>query len=232
MNEIVHPLDAALIHLGSGATSAERLEALWSAYERETGQRLDRPPSDADRQAVRSWAGAIWRDDAPTLLAKWPVLQAALYTDVKRKADFLTQLGCARCHTDPAITLLAVHFAIPVEPWSSQSRSDRRRIRASVMEELAEKRLSKLPWGDHPLCVTVASVVPANRRRKDADNLVKGLLDAMQGFLYSNDRQIQCLTSRRLEYAGPSGYYLVGARPVVPVTADVIFDDPAPPRFV
>ena len=101
------------------------------------------------------------------------------------------------------------------------------------MDRLTEKQLPRMPWGDHPLCVTVASVVSAHKRgAKDVDNLVKGLLDALQGFLYPNDRQIQCLTSRRLEYAGPSGYYLVGARPVVPVTADVIFDDPAPPRFV
>jgi Endodeoxyribonuclease RusA len=47
---------------------------------------------------------------------------------------------------------------------------------------------------------------------KDADNLVKGLLDSMQGVLYLNDRLVQCLTSRRIEYAGPAGHYVVSAR--------------------
>lgn len=162
---------------------------------------------------------------------RWPLLQAAIFTDVMDKARFLTQMGCARCHADPEVTPLAVHFGIPVEPWSSQSRSDRRVIRESVAATLAAKHLPTMPWGGHPLCVAIAAVVPRGRRRKDADNLVKGLLDSMEGFLYENDGQIQCLTIRRLEYAGPVGFYVVGAKPVVPVTADVIFDDPASPRF-
>ncbi|MBU4214916.1 MAG: RusA family crossover junction endodeoxyribonuclease [Actinobacteria bacterium] len=230
MSKYRHPLDVELTRLGSGASNSERLEALWAAYERETKKSLGRPPSDEDRQAVRSWA-ATWRDEAPTLLGRWPSLQAALYGDVRQKASFLTQRGCGLCHVDADATPLAVYFAIPIEPWSSQSRSDRRVIRDSVMKHLAEKSLTKMPWGDRPICATVASVISVRGRRKDADNLVKGLLDAMQGFLYSNDGQIQCLTSRRFEYAGSRGYYLVAARPVLPVTEDVIFDDPAPPPF-
>lgn len=61
--------------------------------------------------------------------------------------------------------------------------------------------------------------------------MVKGLLDAMQGLLYKDDRDIQCLTSRRLEYSGAVGYYRVSARPVVPVSDDIIIDDPKPPVF-
>jgi len=46
--------------------------------------------------------------------------------------------------------------------------------------------------------MTVVSVVPPHQ--KDVDNLVRGLLDSLQGVLYDDDKQIQCLTSRRLVY--------------------------------
>lgn len=54
----------------------------------------------------------------------------------------------------------------------------------------------------------------------------------MQGYLYANDRQVQCLSVRRMEYAGSSGHYLVHAIPMPACTDDVIFDDPAPPQLL
>lgn len=44
-----------------------------------------------------------------------------------------------------------------------------------------------VPYPGGPPCVTVVSVVPV-RHRKDVDNLVKGLLDSLEGVLYANPR--------------------------------------------
>lgn len=71
--------------------------------------------------------------------------------------------------------------------------------------------------------------MPSGTTMKDVANLVKGLLDSMQDVLYLNDRLVQCLTSRRIEYAGPVGHYVVSARAVHPWDADVVYDHPAAP---
>ncbi|PZS36376.1 MAG: hypothetical protein DLM61_00320 [Pseudonocardiales bacterium] len=62
--------------------------------------------------------------------------------------------------------------------------------------------------------------------------MVKGLLDAMQGYLYPDDELVQCLTVRRLEYAGAQGHYLVNAMPVAAWTHDVVVDDAARPSLL
>lgn len=46
--------------------------------------------------------------------------------------------------------------------------------------------------------------------------------------LYNNDRQIQCLSSRRVDYKGNEGYYLLRATAVQPWDADVVVDDGEP----
>jgi hypothetical protein len=84
-------------------------------------------------------------------------------------------------------------------------------------------------YEDGPVCLQVVSVVSAARRTIDVDNIVKGLLDAMQGVLYADDSQVQCLTSRRMTYDGPTGYYLLRANAVHPFGADVVCDDGKPP---
>ncbi len=62
----------------------------------------------------------------------------------------------------------------------------------------------------------------------DVDNAVKGMLDALNGVLYGDDSQIQCLTTRRIEYAGEVGYYMVAVRGVHDYLADVVADDATP----
>jgi hypothetical protein len=63
----------------------------------------------------------------------------------------------------------------------------------------------------------------------DVDNLAKGVLDALQGVVYRDDRQVQCLTSRRVSYDGPKGAYLIRATAVEPWDVDVIHDSAQPP---
>ena len=119
-------------------------------------------------------------------------------------------------------------FPIAVEPWSRQSTKPAQEIRDAVHDELTERGILR-PWSESPLCLTIVSLVPSTTTRKDVDNLVKGLLDSMEGVLCPNDRLVQCLTSRRVEYAGLIGNYFVSARAVHPWNADVVHDHPAAP---
>ena len=155
-----------------------------------------------------------------------------LHLDVHAKANALAQLGCGQCARDQDATPLLVTFTVPVDPWSAQSVPNRVALREAVNLGLAAKSASSQPWGDAPLCLSIAAVVSQSQSRKDIDNLVKGLLDAMQGRLYSNDNLVQCLTIHRLECAGSDGYYVVGARPALPALSDVIHHDAPGPAHL
>ena len=54
-----HPLDRALRQLGPEATSQERLEIVWRAYEEATKRRIARPPSEVERRDVLRWLRAF-----------------------------------------------------------------------------------------------------------------------------------------------------------------------------
>jgi len=230
-----HTLDAELRLLGgSQASVQQRLEVIWRGYEAAHGLTISRPPTQPDRHAVLSWIrGMRGTDDFPMFRVKELAMTSHLHATVGEKASNITQMGC-RVHRPFAAVgqPAAVNFPIDVDPWSAQSRSTKVAIREAVQEELRARNIHSSPWGTSPLCLTVTAIVARQSRRKDVDNLVKGLLDALVHHLYEDDDQIQCLTVRRLEYAGSHGYYLVHAIPVLEPDYDVIFDDPEPPRIL
>jgi len=227
-----HWLDKTLRVMGSGRPASEQMEMVWQAYEVTTATELGRPPTSAERAAVHRWSLEPGKDDNwPGLIGKRAVLTPTVHRTVSSKASSITQLGC-RVHSGDEVQdgLGPIFFPVGIEPWSAQSAKEKVAIRTAVGEAMRKQRRERLPWGRSPLCVTIAAVVPrksVTHRRKDVDNLVKGLLDAMAGTLYVE--QIVCLTVRRLEYAGPTGRYYVHAMSVLPWTHDVIFDDPRPP---
>lgn len=72
------------------------------------------------------------------------------------------------------------------------------------------------------LCVTVVCAVGAGDKQKDADNMVKGLLDALQGSVYTNDTAVAHLSVRRIRQEGQEGFYALGVTPVLDPLDDVI----------
>ena len=71
-------------------------------------------------------------------------------------------------------------------------------------------------------CVAIVAIIPQRERRKDVDNIAKGLLDAMEGSIYSNDRLVQHLSVRRVLHEGEDGWCMVHVMPVLDTRADVI----------
>lgn len=228
-------LDAAVCALGSDASPGQRLEVVWRAYEQEKGTPLGRPPTAEQRARVHEWLIAMRKDDSfPRFVALATVTRRTLHLSMSTKASRLAQSGCVSCEIvvgPDGRSPVDMTFHIQVEPWSRQSTRRAQEIREAVHDELTERGLLR-PWSDSPLCLTIVSLVPSTTTRKDVDNLVKGLLDSMEGVLYPNDRLVQCLTSRRVEYAGPIGNYIVSARAVHPWSADVVHDDPAAPLIL
>jgi Endodeoxyribonuclease RusA len=203
-------------------------------YEQEKGVSLDRPPRADQQIQVHDWLQALrGGDNFPIYSAQADLTRATLHLSLSEKAWRIAQCACTSCEVivslDGKIGLYKI-FPIDVEPWSRQSSKDATQIRDAVRNELAERGMLQ-PWTESPLCLTIVSLVPSTTRRKDVDNLVKGLLDSMQDVLYRDDRLVQCLTSRRVEYAGPVGHYIVAARAVYPWNADVVHDNPAAPQI-
>lgn len=124
-----------------------------------------------------------------------------------------------------------ISFPIQVSPWSAQSDYARNAvIKAAVTDELSKRKTFRGPPSTSPMCIGITTLIPRAAKRKDVDNLAKGLLDSLSSVIYVDDRQIQCLTSRRIEYSGAMGLYLVAARAVRAWEEDVVWDNPDPPH--
>lgn len=91
---------------------------------------------------------------------------------------------------------------------------------------MATRSFDLADWENHEVCVNVVAIVPARERRKDVDNMAKGLLDVMEGSVYPNDRLIEHLSIRRAPHDEDVGWYKVRIMPVLDTRADVI--DPQP----
>jgi Holliday junction resolvase RusA-like endonuclease len=213
---------AAMSEISMDAAPDQRVEEFASIYSMATGSPVGSPLTSAQRRLAHTWYHENFRQVWPYLSRETAAHMSAVYSDMKSKAGALAQLACPTCGP------VDLSFPIGIEPWSAQSSRNKVAIRKFVNAGLKGMPNRRDPL-EGPVCLTVVSVVPRSRpgaRKKDADNLVKGLLDALSGYLYTDDSAIQCLTTRRLEYSGAKGYYMVGVRRAIPFDADVIFDDP------
>jgi len=173
--------------MGDGLSAAARLEVVWRAYELETATALSRPPTDDERAAVMLWfRQQNVTGNGPSFIVRRPRLTPLVHETVSSKAWSITQLGC-QVHSPDDVVLPpgAITMPIGIAPWSAQSAADKVAIRSAVTDALKKKRMTLTSWGTSPLCVTISAIVPHrsgnHHRRKDVDNLMKGLLDAMAG---------------------------------------------------
>jgi Holliday junction resolvase RusA-like endonuclease len=228
-------MDAQLRALPRNTEPSQRLEILWQSYEEGTGAILNRPPTLEERRSVWEWLrGLRAYEPFPTYIVSGRHVKLAVSLSLVEKAAGLVQHWCTACQVivrPNGEIPFQVSFPIPVTPWSAQSSKRRAAIRQGVHEALRARGYFT-PRADDGICLSIVSLVPRSAPVKDTDNLIKGLLDSMQGILYVDDKQVQCLTSRRVEYGGLVGMYFVSARAVSPWDADVVYDDPTPPRVV
>lgn len=208
---LVEAMQAQIAALGNASRAADRLAVVFRSYSGTTGNTLPSNPTQEQRREVELWLRMTCHADLIMLgVTREPILRTNVHLTTSEKASRLAQLACSTC--GPAIH----SFPVDVDPWSAQASKEMKvHIQEGVTKLLTggyeSTQLPVIPQG--PVCISVAAVVPmpnGGRGRKDTDNLAKGLLDAMAGVIYTNDKQVQCLTVRRLEYAGTHGHYMVG----------------------
>ncbi|MCD2191584.1 RusA family crossover junction endodeoxyribonuclease [Actinomycetospora soli] len=179
----------------------------------DTGTALATPLSAGSRETLRLWLQGLRVDDpfGLDLSVKRPTLAQCLFLTIGEKASHLAQTACMQCSLDD--DPIAATLPIAVEPISAQSSNSdlrglyKRRIQDALRTHRNEDGTSM--FARRGLCVTVVNVLGAKVRKKDADNLVKALLDDMQGILYDNDNAIVHLQSFRLGYDGDASYHHV-----------------------
>jgi Holliday junction resolvase RusA-like endonuclease len=203
----------------------QRLEEVWTEFEAAHAVSLSRPPSAEQRLAVQQWI----QERLPIRGEAGDSPRNLLHGSLHSKAKSLVQLRCSACEQLPHSgkpERRRFFTAIDLPPWSHQS--DRATTRALRREIARKDRIAlarRTPYLG-AVCMSVVAVVPTTGRKRDVDNLVKGLIDLLQGVVYLNDNQIQCLTVRRVEHCGKRFLYYVGAQEVYPWAADVVFDGP------
>lgn len=86
-----------------------------------------------------------------------------------------------------------------------------RRYHSAVARELMLRRVRPL---EGPLAIDIG-FHPPDRRRRDIDNLLKSLLDALQrGGAYADDNQLADIRLRRLSIKPPLGLTIVRLQPL------------------
>ncbi len=229
-----HRLDELLANLPVEAPAHDRLTTIWQYYEAETQTALSQVPTEAERRAVYEWLAPQLVHSQLTLMTRRMRLHSEASLSMTRKAGWLRSALCPVC--DLSADSTPRDFSVDVNPWSAQSKpkDEARRnaiLKEKISEELARRQTFFGVPKAVPLCITTVAVLPHRANSIDADNLVKGLLDSFSSIVYEDDRHIQCLTSRRITYAGDTGYYLVHIREVEPWSVDVVWDNPSKPHM-
>lgn len=218
-DDLHHPIDLELAQLPITASAEQRLAVLWRHYSAATDVQLTDPPTLEERGEVYEWLKGlrvgVAGDSAPIFMVKQHRMRLLAALSPAEKPGPLVQLDCGSCEVvADANGHAARMFPIEVDPWSAQVDGARNRRLKDAVTTMLKTHYRGEPTATFPMCVSVVSLVPQSHRRKDADNLLKGLLDSLASVAYENDAQIQCLTSRRVEYAGQTGLYFVKLRAV------------------
>jgi Holliday junction resolvase RusA-like endonuclease len=230
-----HPLVKYLWPISAFADANKRVAATVRAYTEATGVHPMHPLTEADRRQVRDW---LIHEDmiAPTnedghsaaLLygERTPIAIPRIHEDLARKAGWLQQALCITCIPAMNVIPLAISLSIRTRPFSAQSMDPSKlaSLKQKIGQNLASRNHDLSAWTNHELCITVVAVVPRRGLRKDVDNMIKGLLDAMQGPIYADDRLVQHSCVRSLVHDGDHSlaYYQIHIRPVEDARGDVI----------
>jgi Holliday junction resolvase RusA-like endonuclease len=164
-------------------TSIKRL--VEEAYAAETGRAID-------ARDVASWIRHAAQDNPKFdgLVTSRLTPRHVMYADAAAKLQFLARRPCSLCLPYQRVNF--IQFTLRTPPVSRQVE------RSMPFKRAVENYLSRVKYDftdffDARLCVAITFALGARGQTPDLDNLAKVLLDALQGYAYRNDRQIDHL---------------------------------------
>jgi Holliday junction resolvase RusA-like endonuclease len=170
---------------------AQIKEILVQAYSSETGIQ------GAGDEEIASWIRQAMREnpDFKGLCVDKTPPRFIMFPDLAMKFDYVAQRPCLLCL--PYQKVQYIRFQLHTAPVSRQV--DRQMaFKRAVRDYLDRVRHDFSDFYHARLCVAVTFALRLRGRIADVDNLTKTLLDALQGYAYANDRQIDHLDLVRL----------------------------------
>lgn len=133
------------------------------------------------------------------------------------KFGYILRRPCFVCMAYQKIDFIAFH--LHTEPVSRQAN------RQSAFKQAVRSYLTRVnhdftDFYNARLCVAVLFAMRSNAPATDVDNMAKTVLDALQGYAYANDRQIDHLDAIRLN-SGSKSESFIGIRIAVTGVAGV-----------
>jgi Holliday junction resolvase RusA-like endonuclease len=167
-------------------------EMIAEAHRNETGQ------ADATEHDLSSWLRIALRG-TPGLrkgisATKTPP-RDIIHPDLAAKFDALMLRPCLLCM--PYQKVHYISFRLRTEAVSLQAKR-KTAFKLAVKDYLVEVNHDFSDFYNERLCIAVLFVMRRKSQTTDVDNMAKPLLDALEGFAYADDRQVDHLDTIRL----------------------------------
>ena len=149
----------------------------------------DRNP---DPKAIASWLRRATRENPGFngLRVERPSLRFVMHPDLADKFWLLMQRKCEACSLYEKFQ--TIMFLLHTPPISRQVPGHTA-FKKAIADYLRRVKHDFTDFYDARLCVAITFVLAAGSKLADVDNLAKNLLDALQGYAYRNDDQIDHL---------------------------------------
>lgn len=158
--------------------------------------------TDPDLRSVGAWFADVCRAyDSRVqggISVERPILRRVMSSSISRKAEHLMARPCRQCDMYSQTEYILFFVDVPPSSHQSNDSTARRAFREDIEAKLKQRNFDFSDFMTEQLCVAVTFVIAEGRRSRDVDNLAKNLLDALQGFAYDNDRQIDHLDLLKL----------------------------------
>jgi Holliday junction resolvase RusA-like endonuclease len=172
------------------------------AYVTETGGGNPNP------KAIASWVRRAVQENPEFrgLHAERTILRFVMHPDLADKFFLLMQRKCDMCGRFERFQ--TIMFMLHTRPVSRQV-STQAAFKRAIADYLRRVEHDFTDFYDARLCVAITFILARGNRVADIDNLAKTLLDALQGYAYRNDDQIDHLDLLRFSSGGDDSFMTI-----------------------
>lgn len=174
-----------------------------------------------DKNQIERWLNKKHPDLSRFIILK-PVYKFIFGGDLFHKIDSYSQYHCPLCNGNS----IAIYFIIHIPPQSFQSNNKKLKMAFTdcIQDQMQKKKIDSLK--NKRLCVLITFILNKDRPEKDIDNMAKMLLDACNGVLYKDDKQIDHLNLFKFRTNKSEEYIAFNIRESqININNDVLFEE-------
>jgi Holliday junction resolvase RusA-like endonuclease len=189
-------------------------------YQKENGNFIGSNPTREEEHKITIWLDKI-RFEHPKsrelFFRKVSTGLPLISPSLSSKINSLYQYHCPICmHSGVDMNAMFPQFVIPIRISAISGQSSKARIKKAFKNAIKHRlqRHESIPFKlNQKLCVHIVFVMGKNSRNKDVDNMTKPLLDALQGILFENDRDIDHLSVLKIRIDDDEDYTILNIAP-------------------